>query len=247
MRYYFLQNKKLIYLLNINICRNTLTLNYIDLYAQLKNLLFNGILFVALFSKQQIFKTIFLSIVAVLRFMILKTGNSTRKYVNTFEIISFLRQNINISIRKIAFTAKKINLNYRFKQTSNNNLNFIIRKIAIQSRETESITRETKSTTREIQFTGRETESTHRENQFTTRETESTTRENKTTIREIENTARETKTTHRVINYGNTLNKILLQKDAILAYKYNVLPSKNAKTLKINKHNVLLINLLYNY
>ena len=131
MRYYFLQNKKLIDLLNINNCRNTLTLNCIALYVNLNKLLFNAISFVVLFRKQQILKSIFLFVVAFFKFQIRKIAVSVCKYVNTFEKILLFRQIINISMQKIAFTAKNINPNFRFDQKQNNNLKSNFRKIAI--------------------------------------------------------------------------------------------------------------------
>ncbi len=239
MRYYFLQNKKLIYLLNINICRNTLTLNYIDLYAQLKNLLFNGILFAILFRKQQIFKTIFLSVVIGLKFPIRKICISIRKYVNTFEKISFFRQKINILIRKIAFTSKKFNPNYHFKQKSNNNLNFIIRKIAILLHNFTIPLRKTAILLNKNNMLLHKTTILHQKFNILL---------HKIAILQgkIAIPVRKTDFTYRKINIAIKADNILFKTDAILAVIFNVLTTKIKKTLKTNTYNVQLIKLLHN-
>lgn len=232
MRYYFLQNKKLIDLLNINHCRNTLTLNCIALYVKPKKLLFNAISFVVLFSKQQIFKTIFLSVVAFLKFQMRKIAVSVCKYVNAFEKILLFRQIINISIQKIAFTAKNINPNLCFDQKQNNNLKCNFRKIAILLRNFTILLRKIAILHHKITIL------LHKFNILL----------NKIAILhgKIAIPVRKTDFTYRKTNIAIIADNILFRTDEILAVILNILIAKIKKTLKTNTYNVQLIKLLHN-
>ena len=239
MRYYFLQNKKLIDLLNINHCRNTLTLNCIALYVKPKKLLFNAISFVVLFSKQQIFKTIFLSVVAFLKFQMRKIAVSVCKYVNAFEKILLFRQIINISIQKIAFTAKSINPNLRFDQKQNNNLKCNFRKIAILLRNFTILLHKFTILLRKIAILHHKiTILLHKFNILL----------NKIAILhgKIPIPVRKTDFTYRKTNIAIIADNILFRTDEILAVIFNILIAKIKKTLKTNTYNVQLIKLLHN-
>ena len=232
MRYYFLQNKKLIDLFNINNCRNTLTLNCIALYVNLKKLLFNAISFVVLFRKQQIFKTIFLSVVAFLKFQMRKIAVSVCKYVNAFEKILLFRQIINISIQKIAFTAKNINPNLCFDQKQNNNLKCNFRKIAILHHKFTILLRKIAILHHKITIL------LHKFNVLL----------NKIAILhgKIAIPVRKTDFTYRKTNVAIIADNILFRTDEILAVIFNILIAKIKKTLKTNTYNVQLIKLLHN-
>lgn len=246
MRYYFLQNKKLIDLLNINNCRNTLTLNCIALYVKPKKLLFNAISFVVLFRKQQILKSIFLFVVAFLKFQIHKIAASFCKYVNTFKIILFIRQKINISIQKIAFTAKNINPNLCFDQKQNNNLKCNFRKIAILLRNFTILLHKFTILLRKIAILHHKIAILHYKITILLHKFNILLNKIAILHGKIAIPVRKTDFTYRKTNIAIIADNILFRTDEILAVIFNILNAKIKKTLKTNTYNVQLIKLLHN-